>query len=450
MKTDRQIGSGASAHSHRHPLLLCLSVFFECLGEVSDPKARRRVRWTPQAASRAAVLMALDENAALRERFQHARSCMQREGRGPRRSPTTYNGLMKALERQHHVTLPLMKRELRGQIRRRLLRIDPTGVWTLLAVDGSKEDLPRTRDHERIFGMADNGVYPQAFLTAVVEVQTGLPWDWRLGEARASERRHFLEMIADLPGDALLLADAGFVGLPIWERLCVKEQPFLIRVGGNVRLLTDLWPQTPTTRQRDLVYVWPQKARETSAPLKLRLIRVGSGPKTVYLLTNVLDSQRLSRSAAGAIYRKRWGVELFYRTLKRTWGCAKLRSKAARRARLELEWTLVALTLTTLLGIDAAVKRRRDPRRLSPAQVIRTLRAALRNSTASGPSGRDTLERALGRCLKDAYQRKASKPSRHRLTTTNTPNPERKPPQIRKATPLERKEALNYYPNIAA
>jgi hypothetical protein len=420
------------------------------LAEVSDPKAKRRVRWTPQKASTAAVLMALDEDAALRGRFQHARSCLQSDRRGPRRTATTYNGVMKALERQHQVTLPLMKRELRAQIRKRLVRIDPTGCWTLLAVDGSKEDLPRTGDHERTFGIADNGIYPQAFLTAVVEVQTGLLWDWRLGEARASEKRHFMEMIADLPGDALLLADAGFVGLPIWERLCAKEQPFLIRVGGNVGLLTGLWPQTRTTRQRDLVYVWPKKARESSAPLRLRLIRVGSGTKTVYLLTNVLDSKRLSRSAAGTIYRKRWGVELFYRTLKRTLGCAKLRSKAARRARLELEWTLVALTLATLLGIDATLKRRRDPRRLSPAQLIRTLRAALRNPTVSGPSKRDSLERALGRCLKDAYQRKASKRSRHRLTTTNTPNPKRQPPRIRKATPLERKEALKYYPNIAA
>lgn len=425
-------------------------MFLHCLATVADPKAKRRVRWTPQAASTAAVLMALDEGAALSGRFQHVRRCMKGDYRRQRRTGKTYNGLLKALERQKDTSLPIVKMELRGQLRRRWQQIDPTSPWLLLAVDGSKEDLPRTRDHEKVFRIADNGIYPQAFVTAVVEVHTGLLWDWRMGEARASEKKHLMEMTADLPGDALLLADAGFVGLPIWEKLCAKGQPFLIRVGGNVRLLTGLWPDARTTRQRDIVFVWPNKARKTSAPLKLRLIKVGSGSHAVHLLTNVLDSKRLSKKAAGAIYRKRWGVELFYRTLKRTLGCAKLRSKAARRAWIELEWTLVALTLATLLGIDAAVNRRRDPRKLSPAQLIRTLREALRRDDAAHPESRVALERTLGRCLKDSYQRKGPKHSRHRITTPNTPAFRLQSPIVRKATHNERQEALKYRQNIAA
>jgi len=383
-------------------------------------------------------------------RFPHVHSCLKRDHRGRRRTGKTYNGLLKALERQSDVTLPLVKSELRGHVRKRLARIDPTGSWLLLAVDGSKEELPRTVDHEKSFGIADNGIYPQAFVTAVVEVHTGLPWDWRIGEARSSEREHLSQMIDELPADALLLADANFVGFPIWSQLCDKEQPFLIRVGGNVRLLTGLWPDARITRERDTVYVWPKKHRKTSAPLKLRLIKVGSGAKAVYLLTNVLDSKRLSKKAAGRIYRLRWGVELFYRTLKRTLGCVKLRSKAARRARIELEWTLVALTIVMLLGIDATVKRRRDPRKLSPAQLIRTLRVALRSETAYQPRALAALDRALGRCLRDNYQRKAPKPSRHRFTTTNTPNTKIKPPIVQKATRKEQQEARKYHQKTAA
>lgn len=450
MQTDSRIGGGASAHVYRHPLLSCISVFLQCLATVADPSAKRRVRWTPLAASTAAVLMALDEDAALTGRFQHARSCMKGDYRRQRRTGKTYNGVMKALERQQHVVLPLVKTELRGQVRRRLQCVAPTEPWLLLAVDGSKEELPRTRDHEAVFGIADNGIFPQAFITAVVEVHTGLPWDWRIGEARASEKKHLMQMTADLPGDALLLADGAFVGLPIWEKLCTKGQPFLIRVGGNVRLITDLWPDAKTTQDCDMVYVWPNKARKTNPPLKLRLIKVGSKHKAVYLLTNVLDAKRLSKKAAGTIYRKRWGVELFYRTLKRTLGCAKLHSKAAHRARIELEWTMVALTIATLLGIDAAVARRRDPRRLSPAQLIRTLRETLRGGAASRPHARAALERALANCRKDTYQRKASKPSRHRITTTNTPTTRIQPPIVRKATTYERREALKYRQNIAA
>lgn len=450
MKTDSSIGGGSSAQIYRHPLLSCISVFLQCLATVADPKAKRRVRWTPQVASTAAVLMALDDNTALTGRFPYVRSCLKRDYRGRRRTGKTYNGLMKALDRQKDTSLPMVKTELREQVRHRLRRIDPTGSWLLLAVDGSKEDLPRTRDHENVFGIADNGIYPQAFITAIVEVHTGLLWDWRVDKARASEKSHLREMTVDMPGDTLLLADAGFVGLPIWQTLCAKGQPFLIRVGGSVRLLTGLWPDARTTRQRDIVYVWPKKTRKTSPPLTLRLMKVGSGVRTVHLLTNVLDSKCLSRKAAGAIYRKRWGVELFYRTFKRTLGCAKLRSRSSYRARLELEWTLVALTIATLLGIDAVVKRRRDPRKLSPARLIRTLREALRHDNAAHPQSRVALCRTLGNCLQDVYQRKAPKHSRHRITTTNTPTTRLQPPIVRKATSQEQQIVAKYHQTIAA
>ena len=82
-----------------------------------------------------------------------------------RRVGRTYNGLLKALERQAESVLPDLKAGLRRQAQGRLSRIRKIGNWLLLAVDGSKEDLPRTKDQEKVFGIADNGVVPQALVT---------------------------------------------------------------------------------------------------------------------------------------------------------------------------------------------------------------------------------------------------------------------------------------------
>jgi hypothetical protein len=90
MKTDSRIGGGASARVYRHPLLSCISVFLECLAVVADPKAQRRVPWTPQAASTAAGLMAWDPEGTLEGRFQGARFCMKGDFRRRRRTGTTY------------------------------------------------------------------------------------------------------------------------------------------------------------------------------------------------------------------------------------------------------------------------------------------------------------------------------------------------------------------------
>lgn len=437
---------------YRHPLVARINGCLECLAGVADPKAKRSVRWTPLAAGLAAVLMGLDPGCTLAVRCEDALGCMTGDFRRRRRVGRTYNGLLKALERQGDVVLPLLKADLRTRVRTAMGMLPKVAGWTLLAADGSKDELPRTRDHEKTFGIADNGVRPQAFVTAIVEVQVGLPWDWRIDKARASEKAHLEEMAPDLPEDALLLADGNFVGHGVWSALDANGKSFLIRVGGNVSLIQGLFPEARIERRGDMVYAWPVNHQATLDPLRLRLIRVGSKKNPVYLVTNVLDPTRLSKRAAGTIYRRRWGVELFYRTLKRTLGYAKLRSRSGRRGKIELEWGLITATILALIGTHALHRRRLDPRRQSPAGLARVLRAALLRGPGPQPdTALGALDRALARALKDRYQRRKSKRSRHNPRTRNSPSQHRvKPPRVRKATAQERRAAKKTHPALAA
>lgn len=444
VRTDCEVGGDRAATEYRQPLLKRISPFLECVQAVADPSGRRG-RWTPAAASMAAVLMALDPGCALGVRCEDALASLGRE-RAHRCVGRTYNGLLKALERQAHAVLPVLKTDLRRHARMALEKIPRVAGWTLLAVDGSKEELPRTRSHEATFGIADNGVFPQAFVTTVVEVQTGLPWDGRIGPARSSEKAHLIEMIPELPADALLLADANFGGYPIWSALHAAGMRFLLRVGGAASLIRGLWPRADIECRGDIVYVWPVNHQKQVAPLRLRLIRAGSRKNPVYLLTNVIDPRVLSKPAAGRAYRMRWGVELFYRTLKRTLGYAKLRSRSGRRARIELEWGLIAAAISTMLGVQIQHRRRIDPRRLSPASLIRALRRALLRG-----GNRPDLDRAIAAAVRDRYARRGPKQARHRPITKNTPFPlTLKPPRIRPATPSERRRALHWRDHLAA
>lgn len=442
MNTDGSIGGRGCAKVYRQPVVAKVEEYLGCLAEVEDPRARQ---WTPLAAGTAAVLMAMDVGCSLATRCEDVFACMQDDFCG--RIGGTYNGLVKALERQAELVLPALKTRLRAQALAAMNSIPAVAGWTLLAVDGSKSDLPRTIDHEEHFGIADNGIFPQSFTTVIVEVQTGLPWDWRIGPARSDERSHLQEMAPELPGDALLLADGGFLGYPTWSALHGQGKSFLIRVGGNAYLLSDLFPDAHIERRGDIVYTWPKQQQNCVPPLRLRLIRVGSKKKPVYLLTNVLESTRLAKKAAGAIYRRRWGVELFYRTLKRTLGYAKLLSRSARRGRIELEWGLITATILALIGIRAMRSRALDPHRLSPAGLLHVLRSALLRGVSTVCSdGLEVLNRKLARATKDAYKRKGPKQARSNRVTTNTPAHSIQPPNIRRATAKERRLAQACHP----
>lgn len=435
-RSDRKVGGDHAAMLYRHPLVARLTILMRALADRPDPSGRK-VRWTPLAAAVAAVLMTLDGAGGLKARFAQVSSCLNDAFRGRRRVGQSYNGLMKALVRQADSVWPVLRADLRDQTRQ-LLQAAPQRRgkgWIVLGVDGSKQPLPRTQDHEQFFGIADNGKGPQAFITSIVHVETGLLWDWRIGEACASEKTHLLEMIADLPEGTLLLGDGNFVGYPIWSELMNRGVDFLIRVGGNIGLLTS---RRGGVQQRggprsEVVYVWPPARRRTDPPLRVRLIRLPSGTGAIHLLTNVLDKRRLSDGAAGRLYRLRWGVEVFYRTLKQTLGLSKLRSTSGRRAEVELHWGLLTLAIMGLLALPAIRQQHHPPHRLSPAGVLRVLRVTLRSPCLRHPvRAAALLMRRLSQAVKDSYIRRSNKASRHRPLTRNTPFPlQLKPPRLR-------------------
>jgi len=384
--------------------------------------------------------MSLSNTPTLKVRCEEALMCLSGEA-GGRRLGKTYNGLAKALVRQSETALPVMKTDLRRRAQAALLRIEKTCGWTLLAVDGSKADLPRTVSHEETFGIADNGKCPQAFITAIVEVNTKLLWDWRIDKGDASEKAHLVEMAAQLPANSLLMADGNFVGYRIWQALAQQHCDFLIRVGGNVRLLRNLWPDAAIQKKGDIVYAWPKSMQDKCPPLVLRLMKMGHGKAAVYLLTNVLSQQRLSDKTAGDIYRLRWGAEIFYRTFKRTLGFVKLKSRTGQRGRVELEWALVACGIMILMGIQTMARRKVDARRLSPAGLLEVIQKSMAHAKPGRDAGRK-LRGSMALCLRDAYRRHGSKASRHRPKTNNTPKCHQlKPPKIRAATIKERRIA---------
>ncbi len=151
----------------------------------------------------------------------------------------------------------------------------------------------------------------------------------------------------------------------------------MIRVGSNVSLLSDLWPEFDVTCQGQWVYAWPVKRQRQVPPLRLRLIKVGTVDKPVYLLTNVGNVRQLSVPMVCRAYRLRWGIELFCRSLKRTLCSAKIDCRTGQRATVQINWTLLSLCILPLLGIEHLQTRRIKPQRLSSAALLCAVREAL-------------------------------------------------------------------------
>lgn len=296
--------------------------FIEAVNELLPPQSfsqfsrHGNAGWSPQKLVWVSLLMNWMAGATMSERFLAARKLVQQIH--PRWTlPREYSGFVGAQRRWWPQLWPLFCRRLRpdktfGDAWR-------VQGWLVLAVDGSRFECPRTAANEaglKCAGREKTG--PQIYQTSLMHVGTGLPWDMRLGPGTDSERRHLDQMLPDLPPQSLLTADAGFLsyGLGVW--LCQHQQTCVLRVGGNFTLLENLG--SACEEEGRTVYLWPKNCRD-QPPLVLRKLEFHTpGGLPVVLLTNELDATRLTDEAMREIYAARWGIELYFRMFKQTWG----------------------------------------------------------------------------------------------------------------------------------
>jgi len=406
-------------------------------GVFANLRGSRVATWKPRLLAATALLWATSDLPTLQARFGQARKIITKVFRWQLAPGGSVQGFLKMLSKWQPELLGVVIPHLRQQLRAGQPAQWETAGYVAFAADGSRVAVARTKSLEARFAPQrrprrrrrqhppaararrpkrqaaaarhKKATSPQLWLTLLWHLGSGLPWAWRTGPSGASEREHLVAMVPELPAHALLVADAGFVGYEVWQTLLAAGHHFVSRVGANVRLLRQLgWVR----EHAQVVYLWPDyAARKHQPPLVLRLVVVQDGKQPVYLVTDV-PKTRLSDRQVAMIYGARWGVEVFFRTFKQTFGCRKLRSRSAANAQLELEWSLVGLWCICLLGRRELNASGQESARLSPAGALHAFQRTLREYRLRPDAPAETLWAQLQRARLDVYQRHSSKTSR--------------------------------------
>lgn len=393
----------------------------------------------------------------------------------------SYTSMMNALDRYRDLfsrRLQVRYHQLAEEIGGPFWRIDD---WVLMGFDGSRSTAPRTVSNERAFcapnyGQGKRAKYgkkksqgmrrkrnqenpphpqaPQAWITMLWHMGLRLPWMWRLGPSHSSERGHVEEMLKEeeFPENTLFCGDAGFVGYPLWSSILAAGGDFLIRVGANVKLLSE----HADVKRNDggEVLCWPKgKMDSGEPPLRLRLMKVKVGKTKMWLLTSVLDEQKLSKQQMIRFYQMRWGIEVEFRGLKQTVDKHKLRCRNSDRLLVELDWSIRAMAIAELLALREQIpcsersssEPAYDPQSRSLSNTMRALRRAMRNPDKNPD---DDLYHQLSQAIVQPYRNGTDKRARYRPK-----NPDKKPlgdPKVRKLTKKELKQLKKQHPKVAA
>jgi hypothetical protein len=389
---------------------------------------------------------------------------------------STYQGFMWALVGWTAKLLPVLRDIVQQRMEQMASKFWSMDGWVPYGFDGSRSTAPRTKSNEAAlcahnYGKGKTAKYrkkkskgmrrkrnekskaqapePQAWITLLWHMGLRLPWSWRLGPSNSSERTHVMDMLRTewFPQNSLMCGDAGFVGHPLWACLLEQKRDFLVRVGANVSLLHEYADCTFEKKGKELfVLCWPRVAQHANQPpLRLRLLQVRLGKAKVWLLTSVLEREKLTAKAAARFYEMRWGIEVEFRGLKQTLDRAKLRSRNDQRLLAELDWSILAMAVAELMALKEQQARRSsksadhekppDPKKRSLAGTMRALRTCLRNLNEVPEPGKD-LPSQLRAAVTDDYRRHRPKAARYR-----PPNPDKKPlgdPKLRQMDEREK------------
>jgi hypothetical protein len=281
----------------------------------------------------------------------------------------------------HLLCTPLATPQTRGAFRFGL---------RLMAIDGTKEEVPNTRANERAFGRVLGSRGPAAFCQILcvylAEVGThaivdAIIWPWDRDEREAAER-----LLRSVTRGMLLLVDRGLYSATFVEAVrereahvlarissCVKPKPVETLADGSVlariaprRKRTGAKTRRTSGRTQQFVRIITYRMTDPTQP--------GYG-QTYRLVTTLLDPIEAPALELARCYHERWEIELVIDEIDTHQRLAgrPLRSKTPVGVIQEMYALLLAHYTVRALMHEAAVAANLDPDRLSFVGALRVI-----------------------------------------------------------------------------
>ena len=394
------------------------------------PRRRALPRWDLQPLVLVMMAMTWAAGDSQFEKFQTARGFYAACHIARKRPGKTLEGFQKALSRVPMRQFRALAAGVRLQIRARFAGRLLVDGFEPFGCDGTRLEAPRATELEKRLaetGKTDSA--PTVWVTALVHLGVGVLWAWQIGPGNAAEQVHLRQVLVTLSKRALIVCDAAYMGFDLVRQITQSGRSFLFRMSSRVSLYTlenvalEDWTDGP-------VLYWPKYAQERElAPLLCRLIRVPKkAPRKhdVWLLTDIVDCQRLPAATAAKFYRWRWRNEGIFRIYKRMINKVKLTSRSVRLVHREAELSLLATQLL-LAHADLALRTEKEAQSgeavISPRKVLLEIR---REMQPAGKRRQACYGQRLRKCRAETRKQTSAKSTRE--WPRKKPHKEPRPP----------------------
>jgi Transposase DDE domain len=160
---------------------------------------------------------------------------------------------------------------------------------------------------------------PKATLTALWDISTNTPIDWKLEACYSSERFAAYALVAHLGPQDLLIADRGHASLRMLLEMQQQESFYVIRIPTGTRggfREAHAFAKNPQATD-EILFLHEDKNRRKAPTLRVRFIkkRLPSGEIAVFA-TNLFSASDHPPATIADLYMHRWDIETAFREMK--------------------------------------------------------------------------------------------------------------------------------------
>ena len=237
--------------------------------------------------------------------------------------------------------------------------------FRLVAIDGTKKNVPYSKELAQTFGVPHGAHYPQLLSCALFDVLLKIPLNLMWGAHDVSERTMALELIKDLGIGDLLLLDRGYPGFELFEKLQNQGADFLVRLPDNglFKPVTEFLAQghrdgiVTLQPSEELVRQRLKNGELAPAPIRLRVVKMRTkGSKTALFITTLTDRTAYPVRVLRELYHLRWEEEEFYKLIKELLEAENFRGKSRQFIDQEVMAIYLYCLLVRIMMMEAAVK----------------------------------------------------------------------------------------------
>lgn len=186
--------------------------------------------------------------------------------------------------------------------------------YHLFGIDGTRLNLPCTKEVSEIYGTQESQGKPQvqALVSCIYDLLNGIIVDFRISPCRSSERNQAADMITafdkELIDNPVFIEDRGYPSAELIQTIEAAGYKYIMRCSTEflrgMKLPAD-----------DNIFVHKFAKLKNSLTVRVVKIPLSANRESEYLITNLLDKD-ITLDDFKQLYHERWKIETLYDTIK--------------------------------------------------------------------------------------------------------------------------------------